>query len=208
MPHVVEFDRIETVHLAYVDWPVGLHLPALRHVSLTNNLVALTSFSLFPPSIRSMQILLRAALPHSTSSSWSILRSLSTLPNLTSLSIILQDMDIDFDQSTCQNIAETVTNLVHFGIHFRHQHPLIAPDDSDYLDEIDPQVLADPDLSSELYFDEDIDGDDYVMPLLIHLNEKYRMSIEEIRCRILRLPLHPEAHIAVEEEGCGMTVWL
>ena len=35
----------------------------------------------------------------------------------------------------------------------------------------------------------------------------YRTSIEEIRCRILRLPFHREPLIVTEEEGCGLTVW-
>ena len=42
---------------------IGLNLPSLRHLTLTNNLVALKSFSSFPPSIHSIQILLCPRMP-------------------------------------------------------------------------------------------------------------------------------------------------
>ena len=45
MPHVVQLDWINTVHLSFHDWPTGLNLQTLRHVILTNNLIALKNFS-------------------------------------------------------------------------------------------------------------------------------------------------------------------
>ncbi|CAF3352631.1 unnamed protein product [Rotaria sp. Silwood1] len=68
MPHVVQLDHINTVHLSFHDWPTGLNLMALRHVILTNNLVALKNFSSFPSNIRSIQILFRANMPNFVSS--------------------------------------------------------------------------------------------------------------------------------------------
>ncbi|CAF2749440.1 unnamed protein product [Rotaria sp. Silwood2] len=68
MPHVVQLDHINTVHLSFHDWPTGLNLLALRHVTLTNNLIALKNFSSFPPNIRSIQILLHANKPNFDSS--------------------------------------------------------------------------------------------------------------------------------------------
>jgi hypothetical protein len=37
--------------------------------------------------------------------------------------------------------------------------------------------------------------------------DKYRRSIEEIRCHILRLSFHRKPLIVTEKEGCGLTVW-
>ncbi|CAF0720241.1 unnamed protein product [Rotaria sp. Silwood1] len=61
-------NHINTVHLSFYDWPTGLNLMALRHVILTNNLVALKNFSSFPSNIRSIQILFRANMPNFVSS--------------------------------------------------------------------------------------------------------------------------------------------
>ena len=212
MPHVVRFDRIDTVHLLFHDWPIGLNLPSLRHLTLTNNLVALKSFSSFPPSIRSIQILLYARMPNCLSNNWSVLRSLSALPMLTSLQIVLNDMRIDLDEHTCQIIAETVPMLVHFGICFRNQtgksnpdyvdHYVLNPADLGY----DLNNLANFDinnLNNIVTEDEDSDGD-----LSDSVFDMYQASIEEIHRRILRLSFHTKPLIVVEEEGYGLDVWL
>ena len=181
MPHVIAFDRITTVHLTFHDWPRSLHLPSLRHVTLTNNLVALKDFSSFPTSIRSIQILFRPFLPNYLAINWSVLLSLSTLPMLTSLHIILHDMDTGLDSTACQIIAETAPMLAHFGISFRQQRGLslrdyVPPTEEELAAEWQADLLANPWLA-QLPIVEDDDDDD--RPNLKELADSYRMSVEK-----------------------------
>lgn len=211
MPHVIAFDRITTVHLEFHAWPRGLHLPSLRHVTLTNNLVALQDFSSFPTSIRSIQILFRPFLPNYLAVNWSVLRSLSTLPMLTSLHIILHDTATGLDSTACQIIAETVPMLAHFGISFRQRRGLSSPDLVPLTEEEiaalwQADLLAHPWLAQVPIVEHDDDYDD--LPNLRELVDSFRMSIEEIRRRILDFPLDKEAVVVVEEGGCGLTAWL
>ena len=212
MPHVVKLDRIDTVHLLFHDWPIGLNLPSLRHLTLTNNLILLKSFSSFPPSIRSIQILLRPHMPNFISNNWSVLRSLSALPMLNSLQIVLNDMEMGLDEHSCQIIAETVPMLVHFGICFRNQRGRPKPYDIDYY------VLNPADLGFDL---NNLTADDinYLSNLIIEIEEidvefvtslfdMYRGSIEEIHRRILDLSFETKPLIVVEEGGYGLDVWL
>ena len=206
MPHVVQLDWINTVHLSFHDWPTGLNLQTLRHVILTNNLIALKNFSSFPTSIRSIQILLHPNMPNFVSSNWSVLCSLSALPMLISLHIVLNDMKTGLDETSCQIIAETVPMFVHFGICFRRQNGLPHPNDFAPSVDIDPVILELLIEDPTIIIEDDDDADD--VSFLASVFDKYRMSIEEIRRRILCLPFHIEPLIVVEEEGCGLTVWL
>lgn len=129
-------------------------------------------------------------------SNWSVLRSLSALPMLTSLDIVLNDINTGLDQSSCQIIAEIVPMLVHFGIFFRRRNGLSHPDDGVPLTGIDPTLPIEE------------DGDPDSESFLESIFNEYQMSIEDIRRRILRLSLYAEPLIVVEEEGCGLTVWL
>lgn len=206
MPHVVQLDRIHTVHLAFHDWPTGLDLPSLRHLILTNNLISLKTFASFPRSIRSIQIFLHPFMPNHVSSNWSVLRSLPALPMLTSLHIALNDISTGLDKHTCHIIAETVPMLVHFGICFRRRMKRSNPDRVFSSTHTEPTIAellaADPTLIIEE--DEDVDSDSFMESVF----EEYRMSIEEIRRRILYLSVHTKPLIVVEEEDCGLTVWL
>jgi hypothetical protein len=211
MPHVVQLDHIETVHLSFHDWPNGLNLLSLRHVTLTNNLVALKSFSSFPTNIRSIRILFHANMPNFVSTNWSILRSVSSLPMLTSLHIIINDMNTGLDDITCQIIAETVPILVHFGICFRRNSGTLGPGCDDRYAEFDPAIFDFLDDPNHLFIvdEDDEDDEDYEdLSLLESAFDKYRLSIKELHRRILRLSLHMNPLIVVEEEGCGLTVWL
>ena len=211
MPHIVHFDRVDTVHLLYHDWPIDLNLPFVRHLTLTNNLVALKSFSSFPSSIRSIQILLCPHMPNFISNNWSVLRSLSSLPMLNSLHIVLKDMETGLDEHTCQIIAETVPMFVHFAIYFRNQ---CGRYDHDCIDHY---VLNPADLSFDLDNLTDVDID-YLTNLNVYEDtfdrlpgsvfDMYQASIEELHRRILRLPLNTKPLIVVEEEGYGLDVWL
>jgi hypothetical protein len=206
MPHVVRLDHIDTVHLSFHDWPIGLNLLALRHVTLKNNLVALKNFSSFPTGIRSIQILLHANMPNFVASNWSTLRSLSALPMLTSLHIIINDMNTSLDDISCQTIAETAPMFVHFGIFFRRKSGKARPDCVDHCVLFDPALfdLHVDDLTIPVIDDED----DEDISLLESIFDKYQTSIEELHRRILHLSFHMEPLIVVEEEGCGLTIWL
>ncbi len=206
MPHVVRFDRIETVHLSFHDWPIGLNLPALRHVTLTNNLVALKTFASFPPSIRSIQILFHPRMPNFVSTNWSVLRSLSALPMLTSLHIVFENINTGLDELSCQIIAETVPMLVHFGIYFRSKSGIPTSDDEDEAQNVQFDL-------AEFGFDADelenliVEDDDDDLELLESLCNMYRTSIKELHRCILCSPFRSEPLIVVEEEGYGLTVW-
>jgi hypothetical protein len=205
MPHVVQLDRIDTVHLSFHDWPTGLNFRTLRHVTLTNNLIALKNFPSFLTGIRSIQILLRGIMPNSVSSDWSILRSISALPMLISLHIVLDHMNTGLDETSCQIIAETSPMFVHFAICFRRQNGLPSPDRIAHPVEMDPAILQLLANDPTIMIIED--GDDDSLSFLESVFDEYRTSVEEIRCRILRLPFHIEPLIVVEEGGCGLTVW-
>ena len=213
MPRVVQFDRIDTVHLLYHDWPIGLNLPSLRHLILTNNLVALKSFSSFPPSIRSIQILLCPHMPKFISKNWSVLRSLSALPMLTSLHIVLKDMETGLDEQSCEIIAEMVPMFVHFGICFRAQrgrpkcvggggtnHYVLNPADFG----LDINNPADLEYITELVYEPEEINEEYVNSLF----DMYYASIKELHRRILRSSFRSKPLIVVEEEGYGLNIWL
>ena len=204
MPDVVRFDRIETVHLSFHDWPIGLKLPALRHVTLTNNLVALKTFASFPPGIRSIQILFHPLMPNFVSTNWSVLRSLSSLPMLTSLHIVFENINTGLDELSCQIIAETVPMLVHFGIYFRSKSGRPIPGYEVQNVEFDPAEFGlDADELGNLIIEEEVID----VSLVESLFNMYLTSIKEIHDRILCLPFRSEPLIVVEEEGYGLTVW-
>jgi len=220
MPHVVQLDHINTVHLSFHDWPTGLNLLALRHVTLTNNLIALKNFSSFPSNIRSIQILFHPNMPNFVSSNWSTLRSLSVLPMLTSLHIVINDMNTGLDDTSCQIIAETVPMFVHFGICFRRDSGMPpGPDSVDHCIEFDPTLIdvandfTRPIIDDE--DDEDNEDEDYEvyegsadLGFLESIFDVYRASIKELYRRILCLSFHTKPLIVIEEGGCGLTVWL
>jgi hypothetical protein len=178
-----------------------LNLLGLRHVTLTNNLIALKNFASFPTSIRSIQILFHANMPNFVSINWWTLRSLSALPMLTSLHIVLNDMTTGLDDISCQIIAETVPMFVHFGICFRSQSGMSTPKCSNHPVNFDPTLFAN---ANGLLYDI-VDDDDYLPDSVF---DDYRTSIEELRRRILDLTIHIKPLIVVEEENCGLTVWL
>ncbi|CAF4502227.1 unnamed protein product [Rotaria sp. Silwood2] len=210
MPHVVQLDHINTVYLSFHDWPTGLNLLALRHVILTNNLVALKNFSSFPSNIRSIQILFRANMLNFVSSNWSTLRSLSALPMLTSLHIIINDMNTGLDDISCQIITETVPMFVHFGIHFRRDSGMPPCDSVVHCIEFDPALIdVANDFTSPIIDDEDDENnEDDDLAFLESIFDVYRASIKELHRRILCLSFHMKPLIVIEEGGCGLTVWL
>lgn len=207
MPHVVQVDRIRTVHLLFHEWPMNFKPSSVRHLTLTNSLANMESFSSLPTGVRSMQLALRRVLPNSSPGNWRILQSLSALTMLTSLYIILDDVCEDIDEASCQIIAETALRLVHFGIYFRRQVILPTPDIPTSMDHLDHQ-----DLDVDLEAISNDSFEDYFGPVdYMHWHcifEQCRAAIEQIRRCILRGSCSPEPLIVIEEEGCGLTAWL
>ena len=115
MPDVVRFDRINKIDLFYHDWRSYFNLPALHHVTLINNFVALKTFSINFHRIFDLHIV------NFLSNNWSILSSLTSLSMLVSYDIVIHKRDVAFDQSICQIIAQTVPilSIVDCSIRFR-----------------------------------------------------------------------------------------
>ena len=208
MPHVVVLDHIHTAHLSFRDWPTGLNLSSVQHVTLTNNLVALKDFSSFPASIRSIQIQLHPRMPNCFPSNWSILRSLSHLRMLTSLHIVFNDVDTGLDNITCQIIAETASILAHFGICYRRSSGMSNSAGVDPALPVEPptfltHLIDDPDNDIDFDYEEGDEDDSFLESMF----ETYQASIEELRRRIFRLTFPFDPLIVVEEGGCGLTVW-
>jgi len=205
MPHVVQLEKINTVQLSFHDWPSGLNLLALRHVTLINNLITLKNFSSFPPNIHSIQILLFGHRPNFDLSNWSMLRSLSSLSMLTSLHIVINDSNTGLDDINCQIIAETILRLVHFGICFRRKSGMPLRDPISPCIEPDPALIAFINNNPDVPIMDDLVGVD--LETAESIFGTHQASITKLHDYILRLSPHIKPLIVVEEEGCGLTVW-
>ena len=129
LPHVVLDDCIETFHLSFCNQSIRSNLFNLRNLTLVNSINCLNCCSRFPPTIRSVRILLFHRLPNYVLPNWSvILHSLSTLPQLTSLRIFLYDLLETVDDYSCQMIAKAALLLSDFSFCFREKYSLIADD--------------------------------------------------------------------------------
>jgi hypothetical protein len=122
LPRVVLFDFIETVHLSYYNQPIRIYLSALRNITLVNSVNCLNNHSLFPPTIRSIRILLFHSYPNYMPPDWPVvLHSLSTFPQLSSLRFFMYDLPKTIDDRSCEIIAERASLFVDFGICFRRK---------------------------------------------------------------------------------------
>lgn len=131
LPHIITFDRIETVHLSFYNEPIRLQLSMVRHVTLVNSIDCLNYSSSFPSSIRSIRILLFYNYPNYVSSNWPmVLHSLSTLPRLASFRIFMYDMPMStLDDESCQLIAKMASLFIDFGFCFRCKFNELYGDD-------------------------------------------------------------------------------
>ncbi|CAF4846538.1 unnamed protein product, partial [Rotaria sp. Silwood2] len=137
-------------------------------------------------------ILFRANMPNFVSSNWSTLRSLSALPMLTSLHIVINDMNTGLDDISCQIITETVPMFVHFGIHFRRDSGMPPRDSVVHCIEFDPALIdVANDFTSPIIDDEDDENnEDDDLAFLESIFDVYRASIKELHRRILCLSFH------------------
>ena len=150
-----------------------------------------------------------ARMPNSVCDDWSVLRSLSSLPKLTSLHIVFHDMNTNLDQDSCQIIAEAASMLIHFGISFRRRCNGLTfePDYDNPPTIIEPYVWYMSNVDPSLVIGGNRNLDHGIAQFLKSVINSYQKSIDEIRHHILSL-LSPEAVTIVVEEGeYGLTAW-
>ncbi|CAF3140209.1 unnamed protein product, partial [Rotaria sp. Silwood2] len=121
LSHVMFSNQIVELHLFRCDRQISLNLPMVTHLTLIDSLDALNSRSL-STNIRSIHIILHHECLDFASGDWTALRTLSTLPLLNSLRVLLYNMLNPPDDTSCKVIAETALIVADFGLCFRRYH--------------------------------------------------------------------------------------
>jgi hypothetical protein len=166
----MSLNRIVELHLLGCDRQIPVNLPThVSRITLTDSPDSLNSCSRLT-NIRSIQITLHYQSLRFATNDWTVLRTLSTLPLLISLRVLLYDMRIPPDDISCQIIAETASMISDFCFCFRR-------------------------LAFEINYDIDA------------VYTKYSLFIEQLRNRILALPLNEQPYVVVEEDGHGLIIW-
>ncbi|CAF3550627.1 unnamed protein product [Rotaria sp. Silwood2] len=130
LPHVILSDYIETFHLSYYNRPIHIHLSALRTITLVHSVKCLNKRSLFPPTIRSIRILLFYDYPNYMLPNWSVvLDSLSSFPHLNSSHIFVYDVPKTIDDKSCQMIARRASLFNNFAFCFRYKFGFLEGDE-------------------------------------------------------------------------------
>jgi hypothetical protein len=115
---VVSSNKIVELNLYRCNGQISIDLPNVSHLNLVDSLDSLNSSSL-SLNIRSIQIILHhESLPFATGD-WTALHTLSTLPLLKSLRIVLYGMHTPPDNTSCQIIAMIAPMLTDFSFCFR-----------------------------------------------------------------------------------------
>ncbi|UJR13321.1 hypothetical protein I4U23_000339 [Adineta vaga] len=114
-------NNIVELHLFRCNRETSIDLPNVSHLNLIDSLDSLHC-NLFSLNIRSVQIILHYECLCFAPVDWTTLRALSTLPLLKSFRILLYDMRIPPDDTSCQIIAETASMLSNFSFFFRHMY--------------------------------------------------------------------------------------
>ncbi|CAF1400667.1 unnamed protein product [Adineta steineri] len=117
-PQIMSSNRIMELRLYRCNRQVSMNLSNVSHLILIDGLDSLNS-SLLSLNIRSIQIILHHECLRFAADDWTALHTLSTLPLLNSLRIILYGMHSPPDGTNCQIIAETTPNLLDFSFCFR-----------------------------------------------------------------------------------------
>ncbi|CAF4110932.1 unnamed protein product, partial [Rotaria sordida] len=115
---IMSSNKIMELHLYRCNRQVSMNLPNVSHLILIDSLDSLNSSSL-SLNIRSIQIILHYQCLSFAGGDWTALHSLSTLPLLNSLRIILYGMHIPPDDTNCQIIAKITPKLLDFSFCFR-----------------------------------------------------------------------------------------
>ncbi|CAF4703699.1 unnamed protein product [Rotaria sp. Silwood2] len=112
-PHIMFSNQVIELHLSRCDRQISVNLPTIDHLIITDSLDSLNSCFL-SRNIRSIQITLNHEHLHLARNDWSDLPTLSTLPFLKSLRILLYGMNNPPNDTSCQIIAETASTISDF----------------------------------------------------------------------------------------------
>ncbi|CAF4470419.1 unnamed protein product [Rotaria socialis] len=146
--HLISSNEIFELHLLRCDRQVSMNLPNLRHLILTDSLDSLNSFQL-SKNIRSIQITLHHQCTNFATCDWTALRKLSSLPELNSLRVLLYNMHISPDDTSCQIIADVAPMISDFSFCFRRRHYQAVYDldsaqmkQSSFIEQLKNRILA------------------------------------------------------------------
>lgn len=164
LPHVMSLNKIIGLRLYRCNRQISLKLPMVTHLTLIDSLDSLNSRSL-STNIRSIQIILHHPCLDFTNGDWIALRTLSALPVLKSLRVLLYDMLNPPDDTSCEIIAETALMVIDFGFCFRHRYDIDETYDIDlvytkhslFIERLRNRVVT-LSLNEELYIVVDEDG--------------------------------------------------
>ncbi|CAF3366082.1 unnamed protein product [Rotaria sp. Silwood2] len=120
-PHIMFSKQVIELHLSRCDRQISVNLPTIDHLIITDSLDSLNSCFL-SRNIRSIQITLNHEHLHLARNDWSDLPTLSTLPFLKSLRILLYGMNNPPNDTSCQIIAETASTISDFCFCFRRKN--------------------------------------------------------------------------------------
>lgn len=162
-------NQIVEVRLLECDRQIFLNFASLSRLILTDSLDSLVSCTHLI-NIQSIQIILHYECLRFGNDNWTVLCTLSTLPRLISLRVLLYEMRVPPDDASCQIIAETVPIVSDFSFCFRR-------------------------LNGQIDYDIDV------------AYTKHSLFIQQLKNRILQLPLNEQTYINVEEDGCGIIIW-
>jgi hypothetical protein len=163
LPYIMSSNEIVELHLLGCDRNVSLNFPFVSRLILTDSLDSLNNCTLLT-NIQSIQITLHYRCLRFGNDDWTVLRTLSTLPRLKSLRILLYDMRVPPNDTTCQIIAEIAPIVTDFGFCFRRFSSLIDYDviaayikHSLFIEQLLNHILALP-LNKQPYIVRDQDG--------------------------------------------------
>ncbi len=118
LPYIMSSNQIVELHLLGCNRNVSLNLPFVSRLILTDSLDSLSNCT-YLTNIQSIQITLHYRCLRFGNDDWTVLRTLSTLPRLKSLRILLYNMRVPPNDRSCQIIAETAPIVTDFGFCFR-----------------------------------------------------------------------------------------
>ncbi|CAF1004755.1 unnamed protein product [Rotaria magnacalcarata] len=122
LPYVALSDCVQTYHLSFYNEPIRIYFSGLRNITLVNSINCLNNSSSFPPTIRSIRIILFYAYPNYMVPNWPvILHSLKKLCQLSSLRVFMYDLPKPADDESCEIIAKGTSLFRDFGFYFRRK---------------------------------------------------------------------------------------
>jgi hypothetical protein len=161
--YIMSSNQIVELHLLGCDKQISVDFPFISRLILTDSLDSLNNCTHLI-NIQSIQIILHYECLHFGNDDWTVLRTLSTFPRLKSLRLLLYDMHITPDSTSCQIIAEIAPIVSDFGFCFRRFYGEMDYDiktvnmkHSLFIEQLQNRILALP-LNKQPYIVRDQDG--------------------------------------------------